>query len=327
MSERKLAHVERITVLTPFIGFYLPSCRVKLKVNKLTSTKTLLPLDYYVLPFCAPKDGAKMDNENLGEFLVGDRIMSSPYYLEMKKDMYCEQLCVGNLGRAEMPNMAPNKMVKAIRKNYHNNWIVDNLPSASKVEDENDTTTRHWQGFPVGFVADDTKLAYIHNHVNIEIDYHPVENEANKYRVVGFTVEPFSIRHDFDPIKEGEDDIKDDHVLPAVAKIRNPIPSCAAKSTEHTSYDMVTASGRVAQEASGSVLFTYDVKWNENLNVKWASRCVYCNVNCFVSRLVVRRSSSVVKGDVLTRRIISVLVSLSNFITYHQMGCLFEHGL
>jgi transmembrane 9 superfamily protein 2/4 len=231
-----------------------------------------MPLDYYVLPFCRPKDGIKMDNANLGQSLVGDRIESSPYYIEMKRDMYCEQLCIGNLGRAEMPNMAPNKMVKAIRNGYRNNWIVDNLPSASKIEDDLEATTRHWQGFPVGFVATDTKLAYIHNHVNIEIDYHPVENEARKYRVVGFTVEPLSIKHDFEATKEWEDDIKDDeHVLPAVAKIRNPIASCAGKPTEHTSYEMVTAPGRIAQEASGSVLFTYDVKWNES-PVTWAHR-------------------------------------------------------
>ena len=51
---------------------------VKLKVNKMTSQKTLLPVDYYRLPFCQPEGGPKMDHENLGEFLAGDRIESSP---------------------------------------------------------------------------------------------------------------------------------------------------------------------------------------------------------------------------------------------------------
>jgi transmembrane 9 superfamily protein 2/4 len=102
----------------------------------MTSSKTLLPIDYYRLPFCAPLDGPKMDNENLGEFLAGDRIESSPYYLLMKKDMYCEQLCISNMGRGFQRGTAPNKAIRAIRKNYHNNWIVDNLSAASKVEDD-----------------------------------------------------------------------------------------------------------------------------------------------------------------------------------------------
>ena len=114
----------------------------------MTSSKTLLPIDYYRLPFCSPPDGPKMDNENLGEFLSGDRIESSPYLLLMKKEMYCQQLCISNLGRGEQRGMTPNKVVKAIRKGYHNNWIVDNLSAASKVEDDSTITTRYWQGFP-----------------------------------------------------------------------------------------------------------------------------------------------------------------------------------
>jgi transmembrane 9 superfamily member 2/4 len=231
-----------------------------------------MPLDYYVLPFCQPEGGAEVMIQNLGQFLAGDRIQSSPYYLEMKKDMYCEQLCVANLGRAELPNVAPNKMVKAIRKNYHNNWIVDNLSSASKTEDELSTTTRFWQGFPVGFVAEDTKLAYVHNHVNIEIMYHPVKDDADRYRVVRFTVQPFSIAHDFEPNKDGDEDMMDEHTRPLVATIKNPIASCASKSRIHPDYDMVVESGRQPQLASGSVLFTYDVIWIENLELEWANR-------------------------------------------------------
>ena len=57
-------------------------------------------------------------------------------------------------------------------------------------------TTRYWQGFPVDFMAKDM-IDYIHNHVNIEIMYHAVEIKADRYRVVGFTVEPFSNRPSF----------------------------------------------------------------------------------------------------------------------------------
>ena len=48
------------------------------KVNKLSSTKTQLPYDYYYLNYCKPR---KIVNnaENLGEVLRGDRIENSVY--------------------------------------------------------------------------------------------------------------------------------------------------------------------------------------------------------------------------------------------------------
>lgn len=256
---------------------------MKLKVNKMTSSKTLLPIEYYRLPFCQPRGGPKMDNENLGEFLAGDRIESSPYVLQMKTEMYCQQVCIANLGVAEQRGMKKNKFVRAINQEYHNNWIVDNLSAASKAEDDATITTRYWQGFPVGFIADDSHLAYVHNHVNIEIMYHPIErlaDEEQKYRVVRLTVEPFSIKHDFKS-NGGKDDFtsNDDEKIPQLqdwATIKKPIASCDSNiplgQRSHTTYEMITEVDREPQLASGQVLFTYDVHWVENLELKWASR-------------------------------------------------------
>lgn len=216
-----------------------------------------------------------MDHENLGEFLAGDRIESSPYRINMKVDMFCEQLCISNLGRGEQKGVSPNKMVRAIRKNYHNNWIVDNIPAASKVEDDTTVTTRYWQGFPVGFIAKDTKRAYVHNHVNIEVQYHSVETDPGKARIVRFTVEPFSIKHDFEASADDDDDSAEGAVKGfKVADITNPIESCNPNMStkQHTRYEMIYARGREPQPASGRVLFTYDVIWTENPDLHWASR-------------------------------------------------------
>jgi len=229
-----------------------------------------------------PENGPKMDNENLGEFLSGDRIESSPFVLKMKKEMHCQQVCVTNLGPVEQRGMKKNKVVRAIEKEYHNNWIVDNLSAASKVEDDATITTRYWQGFPVGFIHEDDHKAYVHNHVNIEIMFHPIDldgmgNGEQKYRIVRFTVEPFSIKHDFKDQEDDFEDVDDDSTqLETKKKIKNPIPSCDPampnNRRSHTTYDMVTAKGRVPQVASGEVLFTYDVHWVENLELHWASR-------------------------------------------------------
>ncbi|KAL7535815.1 hypothetical protein ACHAWF_005279 [Thalassiosira exigua] len=61
-------------------------------MNKLTSTSTLLPIENSHVPICQPNDGRKMEDQNIGQYLAGDRIESSPYRLKMKVDMYCEPL-------------------------------------------------------------------------------------------------------------------------------------------------------------------------------------------------------------------------------------------
>jgi transmembrane 9 superfamily member 2/4 len=290
----------------------------------MTSTKTLLPVEYYRLPFCQPDGGPKLDNENLGEFLAGDRIESSPYILKMKTEMYCEQVCIANVGRGER-GVSPDKMVRAIRKNYHNNWIVDNLSSASKVEDDETITTRYWQGFPIGFIAED-KLAYIHNHVNLEIMYHPVETEAGKYRIVRFTVEPFSIKHDFEKLDDDDDETPKKSTS-KVAKIRNPIASCdeTRKSRVHTDYNMIHSKGRQPQPASGKVLFTYDVKWELNADLKWASRWdIYLSMDNAIPAKVhwMSIANSLVIVVVLSAMIAAILVRnlRRDFARYNKLS-------
>lgn len=65
-------------LIAKFYISFLQGDPLKVKVNKLTSTKTQLPYSYYSLPYCRPEtivDSA----ENLGEVLRGDRIENSPY--------------------------------------------------------------------------------------------------------------------------------------------------------------------------------------------------------------------------------------------------------
>lgn len=52
--------------------------QLSIKVNKLSSTKTQLPYDYYYLKYCKPKQ-IENSAENLGEVLRGDRIENSVY--------------------------------------------------------------------------------------------------------------------------------------------------------------------------------------------------------------------------------------------------------
>jgi len=320
-------------------AFYLPGVapqsfsygdEVKLKVNSLTSVHELLPMNYYHLPFCQPMGGPTVDHENLGELLSGDKIESSPYVLRMKEDMYCEHLCVADLGEEEEDTTAlkksffkamknkdkekmaelrekgkiirdkSNKVAGAIRRGYNNNWIVDNLPAANKDEDETKIVTRYTRGFPIGYMGQDSR-PYVYNHVNIEIMYHPVETAIGKYRVVRFTVEPFSIKHDFTKDDETEDGKQAYSVL-------DPIESCHNDDTrKHTNYDGIKT--RLPQLAYGEVLFTYDVIWIENLELKWASRWdVYLTMDDSIPASI--HWSNIVNSFLLVLLLTSVVASI-----------------
>jgi len=68
-------------------------------VNKLTSTVTQIPYDYYSFPFCRPANGVHHYGENLGEFLTGDRIENSPYEINLKEDKNCVVLCTRTINK------------------------------------------------------------------------------------------------------------------------------------------------------------------------------------------------------------------------------------
>jgi len=98
-----------------------------------------------------------------------------------------------------------------------------------------------------------------------------------------------------------------------VADIENPIPSCNPKSKafNHTNYDMVTARGQKPQPASGQVLFTYDVIWENNPNLHWASRWdIYLNMDNAIPARVhwLSIANSLVIVLVLSAMIAAILV-------------------
>ena len=87
-----------LAALCAATAFYLPGVapkdfkqgeHVDIKVNKLTSTRTQLPYEYYALPFCQPEE-ITIAAHNLGELLRGDRIMNSQYELKMEVEESCK---------------------------------------------------------------------------------------------------------------------------------------------------------------------------------------------------------------------------------------------
>jgi len=212
---------------------------VDLKVNKLTSVKTQLPYAYYVLPYCQP-DKVQDSVENLGEILVGDMIENSPYGIHMLKNTTCQVLC-----RKMLTTEQKDKFRSMIEDEYLVNWLVDNLPAATRYTRRGaDTAFTYMNGFPVGI--EKNGKYYVHNHVKLLLQYHASPYDYEGYRIVGFEVEPHSMVQA----------VRSDPAEPS------GLAGMCHEGAATPLYDL---------DAHNDIVFTYDVLWLESEH-RWASR-------------------------------------------------------
>lgn len=225
-------------------GFYVPGVapveftegqNVEVKAVKMTSVKTQLPYEYFSLPFCEPKEGIKYKIENLGEVLRGDRIVNTPYVVDMAKAKDCTELC-----SVKMKVEEAKKMVERIKHSYYVHLIVDNLPCATKFEMLETGDVQYEHGYKLGFVKDN--VAYLNNHLKLLLKYH--EEEGNNYRVVGFEVEAKSVKNGAMELKNG---------------------ACKVKGQGAAEPQPVNDNEEI------EILYTYDVEWKPS-PLRWASR-------------------------------------------------------
>ena len=246
----------------PLEAFYLPGVSpisyeegapVDLKVNRLTSTRTLLPLAYYQVPHCQPKEVVSF-RENLGEVLRGDRIENSLYKLFMRTDDSCHFLC-----RVSDADGALNKgFADRIAEEYRVHAIVDNLPAATVTyyedSETHETLPVYDRGYPLGFTgAADIEGTvegeqYLNNHLDIRILYHTGPAFVGS-RIVGFEVTPYSIKYDYKKDVPPEDASE----LKCPAQIEGAFQPLSV-STPTT-----------------DIVFTYSVTWTYS-PIPWASR-------------------------------------------------------
>eukprot|EP00976_Prorocentrum_cordatum_P007685 153275-Prorocentrum_minimum.AAC.2 len=242
-------------------AFYLPGVApqdyarddtVNLKVNKLSSTRTQLPYDYYSLPYCRP-DPIVKSAENLGEVLRGDRIENSLYHIEIRLDEQCKVVC-----KIDALTLFQAKVFKTkIDEEYRVNMILDNLPVGMvKIREENGLPVKTYErGFPVGFKAaieeGGEQKHFLHNHLRFTILYHK-DIETDLARIVGFEVEPFSVKHEYeapwDPVKPS-------------------LETCHPGRLQYVTHGLAP---QMVQEGE-EVIFTYDVLFKMS-NIRWASR-------------------------------------------------------
>ncbi|KAH8274048.1 hypothetical protein KR044_008919, partial [Drosophila immigrans] len=230
-------------------SFYVPGVapvefvrgqKIDVKAVKMTSSRTQLPYQYYSLRFCYPKNGTLIfKSENLGEVLRGDRIVNTPYDVQMAENINCKLLC----NQKDLPITWSKEdsatVAERIQHEYYVHLLVDNLPVATRIvstNNPNDITYEH--GYRLGQVDGDN--IYINNHLKFILSYHMYTKD--KYRVVGFEVVTGSVNHKELKFEDDTCNFPD-----------NPRPQIVNPSGETKLY------------------FTYSVVWKES-KVSWASR-------------------------------------------------------
>eukprot|EP00238_Polyblepharides_amylifera_P001201 CAMPEP_0196571056 /NCGR_PEP_ID=MMETSP1081-20130531/1228_1 /TAXON_ID=36882 /ORGANISM="Pyramimonas amylifera, Strain CCMP720" /LENGTH=636 /DNA_ID=CAMNT_0041887817 /DNA_START=68 /DNA_END=1978 /DNA_ORIENTATION=+ len=243
------------------MAFYLPGVApqdyarddlVNFKVNKISSTKTALPFEYYALPFCRPSPVIN-SAENLGEVLRGDRILNSLYQIQVRLDEPCKVVCKLDGLTADQTKNFKNK----IDDEYRINMILDNLPAAMVKyrEEAGESIKMYEMGFPIGFKAateeEGKPKHFVNNHLRFTILYHK-DIETDLARIVGFEVQPTSVHHeytDWDPVNPQ---------LETCSESKHPLESGSALAPQLI-------------EEGAEIVFTYDVLFKAS-DIKWASR-------------------------------------------------------
>jgi len=214
---------------------------VPLAVGTVTSTRTQMPYLYDALPFC------KSNKAEGGDQLAGDSDTESLYAIEMKVHEACKIVCRKQHTKQEM-----KMFQKLIDSEYRISWYVDSLPAATQNDDYGGCLTR---GFPVGSTVPPaydggSATHFLYNHLRIVLHYHESPTFEGA-RIVGFEVQPFSVRHEWDGDYEGSRTmLKTCNEMHAVAQ---------------------GASAMQAAEMAQDVVYSYDVQWTQS-STPWAQR-------------------------------------------------------
>lgn len=254
-----------VALLAPVSAWYLPGIaptdydegeHVPVLVNRLTSTdpssgdsSAAGGLDYFSphLKFCTPEGGKQARGGSLGSVLFGDRIYNSPVEIEMLKNKECQVMCSSTYSSTDAEFLT-NKIIRG----YMQHWLIDGLPVAGLQFDTTEPLSD--TGFLIGEMYDDENsdhdVVIVYNHFEITVEYHYNE-QAEKYRVVGAKVQPYSI----DTAKNSDDN------------------KCASTGPDN----MLLMKSDTVDDVS--ITYSYSVKW-EHSETPWATRWdKYLNVS------------------------------------------------
>jgi transmembrane 9 superfamily member 2/4 len=259
---------------------------VDIKFNYLFSTRTQLSRDYARLPFCyshshgpllnslgfiPDDDSAKsvflqvVPELNYHQVTRRDASQKGPasyhYEVYMRGKLMCDTLCE----EAYYDQESVNELRWLIENEYFHNWVVDDMPSSFMrtvtYEGRDEVRNMFGRGFPVGFVDPQDNMPYIYNYVKFRLFYHRVS--ATLQHIVGFAVEPMSVRHEVPQGRTGHYGNSTRATPQRRVFSRTCFPG-KSQSQEEIVRPQVVQLGE-------QILYTYDVTWEE-VNVPWSKR-------------------------------------------------------
>ena len=141
MKETIMRHLLLVMILTLVNlsqQFYVPGVapqdfsegdKIEVRAIKMTSAHTQLPYEYYSMDLCKPESGVlEYSSQNLGQIIRGERIVNTPYNIEMNRNVKCKVLCKDKKWDVKSSKDA----VYRIEHEYFVHLIMDNLPCATK---------------------------------------------------------------------------------------------------------------------------------------------------------------------------------------------------
>ena len=224
---------------------YLKGDMVPLVAYPMTSVHTQIDASYNDWPPCQLSEEGKRPSLPF----------SLPYKVRLYEEVRCKTLCQVTLTEEQA-----NKLSFHIQNAYHHNWKLHNLPAANMATSNGAVMQHYAGGFPVGFGDINRKNFYVYNHAKLVVHYFTSDKG---YRIVGFAVEPLSIKHRFqagytwDQLKQDEG--------------QNMHLETCSSSTDSESITRDTVDFLQIVDAGEQILFTYDVYLVKS-EVEWSQR-------------------------------------------------------
>jgi len=208
---------------------------------------------------------------NLGEIFRGDRIVVSDYDITLGEDYEIRHLCNRVIDRKTLETAK-----ELIHQGYMAEWIVDNLPGATRFQSLDRARNYYTVGFKIGYehFMDGNKdpTYYINNHATLVLRYRQAPGKAGlqgKKVIVGFEVYPKSIER-ANRTKDGiPRDVDGPHKGLELA-MQNDLKEEGPRYAEGEGNS--TTMRNDDENATMNIPYTYSVYFREEENVEWASR-------------------------------------------------------
>ena len=183
---------------------YRSGDKVSLISGTVNSFKTQIPFDLYYLDICAPEDILAIPS-NLGERLLSGKSYQTGFELSINESKIGQLLC-----KKKISKTAFKRINNLIKKEYFVNYFLDNLPVGLAKTYFNISTKKikYNTGVPIGFVKDNKVFINNYFRINVQLNQINLPVLVNKtkrddddeyinvtaYDIIGFTIEPFSIK-------------------------------------------------------------------------------------------------------------------------------------